>query len=103
MLSAPAAIEARNLGFTFGNHLVLRNLSFKITENQFVSFIGPSGCGKTTLLNILAGIYRAHTGSLDVRSSRISFVFQHDTLLAWRTVLNNVMLPFELDRMGMRK
>ena len=103
MLSAPAAIEARNLGFTFGNDLVLRNLSFRIMENQFVAFIGPSGCGKTTLLNILAGIYRAHTGSLDVRSSRISFVFQHDTLLAWRTVLNNVMLPFELDRMGMRK
>ncbi len=91
------AIEAQNLCFNFRDHQVLRDLSFTIERNQFVSFIGPSGCGKTTLLNILAGIYRNYSGSLDVQSHRISFVFQHDTLLAWRDVLANVLLPFELD------
>ena len=54
------------------------------------------GCGKTTLLNLIAGIYRPESGDLQVRTSRISFVFQNDALLSWRTTLGNVLLPFEL-------
>ena len=93
-------VEARNLCFSFRDNQILNDMSFTIERNQFVSFIGPSGCGKTTLLNLLAGIYCNYTGTLKVNSQNLSFVFQHDSLLAWRNVLSNVLLPFELDGTG---
>jgi NitT/TauT family transport system ATP-binding protein len=90
-------IEARSLGFSFKNKQVLDSLSFTVGTGQFVTFLGPSGCGKTTLLNLIAGIYRPVRGELAVRTSRISFVFQNDALLPWRTAIGNVLLPFDLE------
>jgi NitT/TauT family transport system ATP-binding protein len=89
-------IEAESLGFSFGEKRVIDSLSFSVCRGGFVTFLGPSGCGKTTLLNLIAGIYRVSEGSLAVRTERISFVFQNDALLPWRTALSNVLLPLEL-------
>ena len=89
-------IEARSLGFSFNRKTVIDSLSFTVCAGSFITFLGPSGCGKTTLLNLIAGIYKPVTGDLQVRTSRISFVFQNDALLSWRTTLGNVLLPFEL-------
>jgi NitT/TauT family transport system ATP-binding protein len=90
-------VEASGLGFSFNKTTrILDGLSFAVERGQFVSFIGPSGCGKTTLLHVIAGIYKDYEGELAVGTDRISFVFQHDSLLSWRTALGNVLLPFEL-------
>ncbi len=90
-------VEASRLGFSFAKYSpIIEDLSFSIERGQFVSFIGPSGCGKTTLLHIIAGIYAGYEGGLAVRTDRISFVFQQDSLLSWRTAMENVLLPFEL-------
>lgn len=89
-------VEAKGLKFSFQKKRILDDVSFSIKPGQFVSFIGPSGCGKTTLLHIIAGIYKGFSGRLSVTTDRISFVFQQDTLLSWRTALANVLLPFEL-------
>jgi NitT/TauT family transport system ATP-binding protein len=90
-------VEASRLGFSFNNaSRIIDGLSFSVEKGQFVSFIGPSGCGKTTLLHVIAGIYKGYEGGLSVRTDRISFVFQQDSLLSWRTALGNVLLPFEL-------
>ena len=89
-------IEAKSLGFSFTRKPIIDSLSFTVSAGSFITFLGPSGCGKTTLLNLIAGIYRPVTGDLQVRTSRISFVFQNDALLSWRTTLGNVLLPLEL-------
>ncbi len=83
----------------------LKNVSFDIGEGEFVTVVGPSGCGKTTLLKILAGILRRTSGDVRLRgrgvdgpSRDVGVVFQAPVLLPWRTVLQNVMLPIELQQ-----
>jgi NitT/TauT family transport system ATP-binding protein len=91
-------VLASNLSFSFGETEILSRLTFSIKRGEFVSFIGPSGCGKTTLINILSGLQKGWTGELSIEAERISLVFQHDTLLEWKNVLENVLLPFQLKR-----
>lgn len=90
-------IKASNLSFCYEiDKQILKDVSFDVKKNEFVSFIGPSGCGKTTLLNIIAGIYKDYRGKLEVNAKNISFVFQHDSLLSWKNTLNNVIFPLQL-------
>lgn len=71
--------------------------------------IGPSGCGKTTLLRMIAGLQSPTTGSVILdpptasQAGGIAFVFQQPTLLPWRTVLENVVLPLQLIGRGTRQ
>jgi len=81
----------------------LTDAGFEIDEGELVTVVGPSGCGKSTLLKILAGILRRTTGevrlrgrSVDGPSRDVGVVFQAPVLLPWRTVLQNVMLPVEI-------
>ncbi len=77
---------------------VIDNVSISIKQAELVSIIGPSGCGKTTLLNAIAGVQKNAEieGEIEVNAERVSYVFQEDTLLPWRTVLSNILLPYEL-------
>lgn len=88
----------------------LEDISFTARQGEFVSVVGPSGCGKTTLLKILAGLVRATSGVVrlagsDVDGPRrdIGMVFQHATLLPWRTIAENVMVPIEVQRLDKRR
>ena len=81
----------------------LRDINLSIGTEEFVAVVGPSGCGKSTLLKILAGIERRTSGTirlagrpLDGPTRELGIVFQTPVLLAWRTVLNNLMLPVEV-------
>jgi NitT/TauT family transport system ATP-binding protein len=81
----------------------LKNVGFEIRDGEFITVVGPSGCGKSTLLKILAGILRRTSGDVRLRgkpvdgpSREVGVVFQSPVLLPWRTVLQNVMLPIEL-------
>ncbi|AGS38949.1 MULTISPECIES: ABC transporter ATP-binding protein [Cycloclasticus] len=78
---------------------VIENLSFDITNNEFVCLVGPSGCGKTTLLNIIAGLDSDYDGTINNQSSKLrpSYVFQTPRLLPWRTVLENIQLATQPD------
>ena len=82
---------------------VLAGLSFSVAEGEFLCIVGPSGYGKTTLLKLLAGLERPAAGSVrlgaqDVHrpSRNVGIVFQQPTLMAWRTVEENVALPLEI-------
>ena len=83
----------------------LADVNFSIREGEFITVVGPSGCGKSTLLKILAGILRRTSGEVGMRgqpidgpSRDVGVVFQAPVLLPWRTVLENVMLPVEIQR-----
>ncbi|MEN3931694.1 ABC transporter ATP-binding protein [Microvirga sp. W0021] len=80
-----------------------------VAPGEFVALVGPSGCGKTTLLKILAGLVGEYRGEVllngkPVRkpSSEVGFVFQEPTLLPWRTILENILLPVELVNLDMK-
>ena len=82
----------------------LSRLSFTVRDGEFVSIVGPSGCGKSTLLRIIAGLLHPSEGSvtlngklIDSPQREIGLVFQQPTLMPWRTVLDNVALPLELE------
>ena len=81
----------------------LRPLTFAIDDGEFLAIVGPSGCGKSTLLKMVAGLLPASSGDIRVGGTRVDgppdnvgIVFQSAVLLAWRTVLDNVMLQIEM-------
>ncbi|MCS7251248.1 MAG: ABC transporter ATP-binding protein [Thermoflexus sp.] len=86
-----------------GEILALREVSLTLRPGEFVCLVGPSGCGKTTLLRILAGLLLPTRGEVWLREQplrgpdrRVGIVFQKDSLLPWRTAMENVRLPLEL-------
>jgi NitT/TauT family transport system ATP-binding protein len=83
----------------------LTGVDLTVGEGAFVSIVGQSGCGKSTLLKILAGILDRTSGEVWMRgkalngpSRELGVVFQAPVLLPWRTVLENVMVPIEVQR-----
>ena len=85
---------------------VLRRVSFDVRQGELVSLIGESGCGKTTLLRIIQGLIHLDSGSILVDGIPVTkpgrdrgFVFQHASLLPWRTARHNVEFGLELQGM----
>jgi NitT/TauT family transport system ATP-binding protein len=74
----------------------LDGIDLRVAPGEFVSVVGPSGCGKSTLLRIAAGLEHATSGSVQVPTDQIAYVFQDPTLLPWRSVQANVELLGEL-------
>ena len=93
----------KDLDATFPNDngglRALRGVSFSIDPQQFVCILGPSGSGKSTLLRVLAGVLKPSGGSVQFCNGvpRIGFVFQQSNLMPWRTVLDNITLPLEVE------
>jgi len=86
---------------------VLAGIDIEVARGEFVSIIGPSGCGKTTLLRILGGLQEPTAGRVlfdgrpprqAQREKEIGFVFQDPSLLPWRSVVENVRLPLQVNR-----
>lgn len=107
-------ITAQGVTKTFGNQLVLRDISLTINEGEFVSIVGASGSGKTTLLYCLAGLYKPSNGSIclcgtniatmppsklaEHRRANVGFIFQNFCLIPSLNVLDNILLPVRLSK-----
>ena len=93
-------IEVINLTKYFGEETVLKNLSMTLEEGEIVAVMGSSGRGKSTLLNILGGLDKEYSGTVQYapevfRETEIPFpfVFQEShSLLPWKSVEENVRI-----------
>lgn len=93
-------LEVKNIKKSFDNSLIVKDLSFYVRENEFVSLLGPSGCGKSTIFNIIAGLLRAEEGKVTMdeedytdKVGRVSYMHQKDLLLPWKKVIDNAAIP----------
>jgi NitT/TauT family transport system ATP-binding protein len=88
-----------------GGDPILHQVNWGMEKGEFHCLLGRSGCGKTTLLKLAAGLLQSDKGSIRLQESEVlkpfpecGFVFQSPTLLEWKTVLDNVLLPIKLKR-----
>jgi len=89
---------------------VLDGVSFAVRENEFVSVLGPSGCGKSTLLRLLAGLDNDYCGhiricGMNIKEKRVPvcYMLQNDCLMPWRTLMENLLLPAEIEGADLKK
>ncbi|WP_245438639.1 ABC transporter ATP-binding protein [Bradyrhizobium sp. SK17] len=89
--------------------LALHDVNLDIRGGEFVAVVGPSGCGKSTMLRVVAGLIPPGSGEVWIGGSRvrgtrrdIGIVFQSPVLFPWRTVLENVLLPIDVQELHRR-
>ena len=94
-----SAVNVRNVGKRFAAYTAVEDISFEIPVGRFASIVGPSGCGKSTVLNMIAGLQKPSTGTIEIFGQLLtglnksaSYMFQQDGLLPWKTVLDNIQL-----------
>jgi NitT/TauT family transport system ATP-binding protein len=85
--------------------LAVSDVSLAVEDGEFLAIVGPSGCGKTTLLNIVAGLLPYEEGVVSIDGKQVkgpgvdrAVVFQHSSLLPWRTISGNVCYGMEMQR-----
>lgn len=101
-----AFLNLQQVSYHYPGHApVVQAVDWTVARGEFHCLVGRSGCGKTTLLKLAAGLLPAHAGQVMLAGQRVlkpgkqlGFVFQSPTLLEWRTVLDNVLLPISLQR-----
>ena len=86
-------MEIRNIKKSFGNKVILSNISFEAEEGKVTVILGESGCGKSTFLEIVSGNLLKDSGDIkfdkDIKNG-ISYIFQEDSLIPWKTVYENL-------------
>ena len=103
-------IEVRNLAMRYripgGFVAALEGIGLAASGGEFVTLVGPSGCGKTTILRIMAGLVAPTAGEVQIGgrplrgpTSDVGIVFQVPALMAWRSVLDNILLQIEIRRL----
>ncbi len=110
-LSNIPKLEIENLSYQYWlerdqrNFIAFKDVSLSVKEGEFICIVGPSGCGKTTLLNVVAGLLEYEEGALRVNGQIVNgpgidraVVFQHASLLPWRTVTGNVRYGMEMQK-----
>ena len=105
--ASSSILRAENLSATFSNKsgklTALKDINLSVEVQEFVCILGPSGSGKSTLLRILGGMLAPSSGSVALGGQplrgphpKVGIVFQDPNLMPWRTVIQNILLPLEL-------
>ncbi|MEC7490629.1 MAG: ABC transporter ATP-binding protein [Pseudomonadota bacterium] len=102
-------LEIKNVSKTYDSEgdnplKALEGVDLNVAEGGFVSVIGPSGCGKSTLFNIIGGLISDYEGEVMIDGSPVDgahkdvgVVFQEESTFPWRTTLDNVAFPLEVE------
>jgi multiple sugar transport system ATP-binding protein len=100
------SISLHNLTKSFGNTVVVDDLSLEIDAGEFVVLLGPSGCGKTTTLRMIAGLEQSTSGDIFIADERVNdltpqrrdvaMVFQSYALYPHMTVAENIAYPLRV-------
>lgn len=102
------SLNISNISFKYPNRndLILNDISFTIS-NEIAGILAPTGAGKTTLLNIIAGLLQPSNGFVTISgvksyeaclNKKVGFSFQDSTLIDWKSVLDNVLLPLKIGK-----
>lgn len=100
-------LNIENLSYSYhtlsGETTALSDVSFSVSEGEFVAIVGPSGCGKSTLLSLIAGLITPSCGNVYINGKEaktsgknIGYMLQKDHLLEWRSTLKNLTLGLEI-------
>ncbi len=115
--TAAAAIELQGVACTFVSkdapgqrYTAVENVDLTVGAGEFVSVVGPTGCGKSTLLNVAAGLLEPSKGNVRIFgqplagiNARAGYMFQAESLMPWRTGLENVMAGLQFRGAGERE
>ncbi len=88
-------ISVSHLYKNFSTKEVLKDVSLQVFQGELISILGPSGCGKSTLFNIIAGLISKDHGEV-FGNRNLGYMIQKDLLLPWKTIVENVVLPLDL-------
>ena len=85
-----------------GSYTAVKDVNLTVGAGEFVSVVGPTGCGKSTLLNVSAGLLEPSSGTVKVfgeplvgMNRHAGYMFQAESLMPWRTALDNVIVGLE--------
>jgi NitT/TauT family transport system ATP-binding protein len=98
-------LDVKNISVSFeeGTDFLhaLQDVSFTLHDQEFLSVLGPSGSGKSTLLRVIAGLLKPAHGMISNidhdHPPKVGLVFQQANLMPWRTVMQNILLPLEIN------
>jgi len=101
-MSMTTILELSDVSVSYGEDDILKNVTLKVEEGEFVAILGFSGTGKTTLINLFAGLAKPDTGAAIFRGKEIDgpgqergLVFQSYSLMPWLTVAGNIALAVD--------
>ena len=106
MARGPGFVSIEGVHLTYGRKdpvFALDGLDLAVERGGFAAVVGPSGCGKSSLMKLVTGLLFPDAGRIAVDGKEVDgplkiagMAFQNPTLLPWRDVLSNVVLPFEV-------
>lgn len=78
----------------------VKDVSFDVNDEDFISIIGPSGCGKSTILSIIGNLEEKSKGKINFKNNniKIGYMFQEDALFPWLTVFENCILGLKIKK-----
>jgi branched-chain amino acid transport system ATP-binding protein len=115
-VTGPPILATRGLGLDIGGARIVADVGLEVREGEFLGIIGPNGAGKTSLFNLLTGLYRATSGSIELGGKDITHAppyrriqlglgrtFQISNVFPRLSALENVRLAAEADIGGARR
>ncbi|WP_052210780.1 ABC transporter ATP-binding protein [Rhizobium rhizogenes] len=107
-IAAPLAVHLDKVSISFGiaggkRFDAVADTDLGVAGDEFLAIVGPTGCGKSTLLNVAAGLLDPASGSVEIfgrplkgLNRQAGYLFQQDSLMPWKTVLENVAIGLEV-------
>ena len=103
-------VEVNHLTKSFGDLLVLDDISFRVDDGDFLCIVGPTGCGKTTFFNSLVKLYDIDAGEIlingeevDLKKHSIAYIMQEYSTMSWLTVKENIQFGMKVRKFSAEK